>query len=345
MQFEVGYFRQARCFEVGCSDVVAGECLSSEMKCRMETKRILITGASGLIGSALARRLEEDGSEVVRLGRRNGTEPANGLCWDPANGELRGSDLEGFDAVVHLAGENLAAGRWTDARMCALRESRVAGTHLLCSRLADLSQPPKVLVNASAIGFYGSRGEEVLTEASAAGTGFLAELGGLWEKAAAPVIGVGIRVVYARFGIVLSANGGALGKMVPLFRFGLGGVLGNGNQFWSWIEIGDAVRALVHILRHEALSGPVNVVSAQPVSNREFTQVLGKVLSRPTVFPVPAPILRCAVGRMADEALLASQRVAPEKLIGSGYVFRHPGLESAMRHLLGRERRGGVHEC
>ena len=314
-----------------------GEYLSGDMKGRMETKKILITGASGLIGSALARRLEEEGCQVVRLGRRSGTEQAGEPHWDPAKGELRGSDLEGFDAVIHLAGENLAAGRWTDARMRALRESRVAGTQLLCSRLADLGQPPKVLVNASAIGFYGSRGEEVLTEASVAGAGFLADLGAQWEKAAVPAIGAGIRVVFARFGIVLSAHGGALGKMVPLFRLGLGGVLGNGRQFWSWIEIGDAVEALLHILRHEALSGPVNVVSPQPVSNREFTQVLGRVLARPTVFPVPGPILRCAVGRMADEALLASQRVAPEKLIGSGFKFRYPNLEGAMRHQLGRE--------
>ncbi|MDA1274928.1 MAG: TIGR01777 family oxidoreductase [Verrucomicrobia bacterium] len=296
--------------------------------------KILISGSSGLIGSALASHLSRRGDTVVRLVRRELHGSVDTCFWDPSGNILKVSDVEGFDSVVHLAGENLASRRWSKFGMAVIRESRVGSTRLLCTRLAELEHPPKVLISASAIGIYGSRGDEVLTEESPIGEGFLAELGQAWEDAARPAIEAGIRVVFPRFGIVLSARGGALKKMLPPFRFGMGGPLGNGRQFWSWIAIDDAISALCHLLSRDVLRGPVNLVAPQPVSNSEFTRTLGNVLSRPAVIPVPPFILRLALGRMADEALLSSSRVVPSVLKKSGFSFLYPELRSAFQSCL-----------
>jgi uncharacterized protein (TIGR01777 family) len=244
--------------------------------------------------------------------------------------------LEGFDAVIHLAGENVGAGRWTAARKAAIRDSRVNGTRLLCETLAGLARPPKTLLCASAIGIYGDRGEDPLTEESSPGTGFLAEVCREWEAASVPAARKGIRVVVLRIGVVLSAKGGALSRMLPLFRAGLGGVIGNGRQYVSWVAIDDLVGIVLHALRSGELCGPINAVAPRPVTNRELTEALGKALSRPTPLPVPAFALRLAVGReMADALLLASARVVPRRLEETGCTFRFPELGGTLRHLLG----------
>jgi uncharacterized protein (TIGR01777 family) len=243
--------------------------------------------------------------------------------------------LEGLDAFVHLAGENIAAGRWTAARKEAIRNSRVMGTRLLCDALAGLSRPPKTLLCASAIGYYGDRWEDTLTEESPAGKGFLPEVCREWEAAAEPAAKKGIRVVHLRFGVVLTPAGGALARMLPPFRAGLGGTLGSGRQYVSWVALDDLPGIVLHALTREELRGPVNAVAPRPVTNREFTEALGKILSRPTFFPVPALALRVAFGEMADALLLASARVFPRRLEETGYRFRFPELHAALRHLLG----------
>lgn len=243
--------------------------------------------------------------------------------------------MEARDAFVHLAGENIAAGRWTRARKARIRDSRVKVTRRLCESLAGLSQPPKVLVSASAVGYYGDRGEEVLTEESPAGMGFLSEVCRGWEAACEPAVQKGIRVVNLRTGMVLSAAGGVLPRMLLPFRMGLGGRIGSGRQFMSWIDLDDLVGVIFHALTCDTLAGPVNAVAPNPVINLEFTRTLGRVLRRPTFFCVPAWALRLALGEMADELLLASARVAPARLAASGYVFRYPELEGALRHVLG----------
>jgi uncharacterized protein (TIGR01777 family) len=253
--------------------------------------------------------------------------------WDPARGALDVPALSGYDAVVHLAGEPIV-GRWTQEKKQRIRESRILGTRLLAEALAKLAKPPQVLVSASAIGYYGHRGEELLTERSAGGRDFLAEVCREWEAAAAPAAAKGIRVVQLRLGIVLSARGGALQAMLPPFRLGLGGVVGSGTQYWSWVALEDVVGAFLHALRTEALQGPANVVAPQPVTNREFTAALGKVLKRPTVFPLPARVARLLLGEMAEALLLSSTRVAPKRLQETGYVFRFPALDGALRHAL-----------
>lgn len=296
--------------------------------------KVLVTGSSGLIGSALLTELKRRGNSVHVLVRNESQRGPNTIFWNPASAILEATDLEGFEAVVHLAGESLAAGRWTQSRLNSIRNSRIASTQLLCRTLAKLSHPPRVLASASAIGFYGSRADEVLTEESATGSGFLAELGVEWEETAKSAADSGIRVALLRFGLVLSSDGGALEKMLTPFRFCLGGSLGTGRQFWSWIEIDDAIRAICHTLEMADLSGPVNIVSPQPVSNREFTKTLGHVLSRPAICTVPSAALRLVMGRMADEAILSSARVKPERLIESGFQFRHPDLTGALEHLL-----------
>jgi len=291
--------------------------------------RVLLSGASGLIGSALARRLAVS-SEVVRLVRRDPLSAAKEIRWDPAAGRIEPKQLEGFDAVVHLAGENIGAGRWTAAKKASIRASRVEGTLLLAKTLARLNQPPKVLVSASAVGYYGDRGEEKLDESSGPGTGFLAEVCRAWEEAAMTAAEAGIRVVLARFGVVLSSEGGALARLLPLFRFGLGGRLGSGRQYMSWIALEDAVGAIAFALENDSLRGPVNVSSPQPVTNREFTQTLGRVLRRPTLLHAPSIALRAVLGEMADEMLLASVRVYPRRLLEAGFSFSKPDLEAAL---------------
>ncbi len=297
--------------------------------------RIAVTGASGMVGSALTPFLTTGGHEVLRLVRR---EPGAGeIGWNPAEGRLEAADLEGLDAVVHLAGENIASGRWTSRQKQKIRESRVQGTRLLAETLARLERPPKVLVSASAIGFYGDRGDEVLDEQSSPGDNFLASVAKEWEDATSPASEAGIRVVCTRFGVILSPKGGALAKMLTPFRLGAGGNVGSGKQYWSWIALDDVVGAVHHALMTEELRGPVNVVAPEPLTNAEFTKVLGKVLHRPTILPVPAPAARLALGQMADELLLASARVEPARLRESGYEYRYPELEQALRHLLGRD--------
>jgi uncharacterized protein (TIGR01777 family) len=244
------------------------------------------------------------------------------------------SGLEGADALVHLAGENIAEGRWTDEKKARIRESRVVGTRVLSEALARLQRPPKSLLCASAIGFYGDRGGEMLTEESAPGVGFLPEVCREWEAAAGPAIERGIRVVFLRFGVILSAEGGALDKMLTPFKMGVGGKIGSGKQFMSWITLDDTIGVIKHALVNETLSGPVNVVAPTPVTNGEFTRTIGRVLSLPTIFFVPAFAARLAFGEMADAALLASERVEPARLKQSGYVFQHPELDGALRHLL-----------
>jgi len=291
--------------------------------------RVLLSGASGLIGSALARRLAAS-SEVVRLVRRDPLSAAKEIRWDPAAGRIEPKQLEGFDAVVHLAGENIGAGRWTAAKKARIRSSRVEGTSLLAKTLAGLNQPPKVLVSASAVGYYGDRGEEKLDEGSGPGTGFLAEVCGAWEEGAMTAAEAGIRVVLARFGVVLSPEGGALARLLPLFRFGLGGRLGSGRQYMSWIALEDAVAAIAFVMENDSLRGSVNVSSPQPVTNREFTQTLGRVLRRPTLLHAPSIALRAVLGEMADEMLLASVRVYPRRLLEAGFSFSKPDLEAAL---------------
>jgi hypothetical protein len=296
--------------------------------------KVLVTGSSGLVGSALLSQLESDGHTVTRLVRsRRGTGEAQ-VLWEPQAGAIDSASLEGLDAVVHLAGESIAAGRWTAARKARILESRTKGTRLLAEALASLRERPKALVSASAVGYYGDRGEEALREESASGSGFLADVCRQWEAAAAPAAQVGIRVVHPRFAMILSTAGGALQRLLLPFRLGLGGKLGSGQQFMSWVALDDVVGAICHALTHDDLQGPVNTVSPTPVRNHEFTRTLGRVLRRPTVFPLPALAARLAFGQMADELLLASQRVEPAKLLASGYQFAFPDLESALRHLL-----------
>jgi uncharacterized protein (TIGR01777 family) len=262
------------------------------------------------------------------------------IGWDPDAGRLDPNDLEGVDAVVHLAGENVGA-RWTAGRKARIQSSRLHGTRLLSEAIGRTRKRPAVLVSASAIGIYGNRGDEVLDEESTlgdAGHDFLAAVGREWEAAADPARAAGIRVVHPRFGVVLSREGGALGRMLLPFRLGLGGRLGDGSQWMSWISIDDAVNAILHLLGNGTLLGPVNVTAPEPVRNREFTRILGRVLSRPAPFVVPSAALRLAFGEMADATLLSSARVLPRHLLGSGFRFTHASLESALRHVLRRER-------
>ena len=295
--------------------------------------QIAITGASGLVGSTLVPLLTTGGHQVTKLVRRKAGEGE--ATWDP-QGEFDGAALDGINAVVHLAGENIAGSRWSAKVKEKIRSSRVQGTRVLCEGLAKMPRPPKVLVCASAIGFYGDRCDEELNEQSAQGTGFLADVAREWEAATQPARDAGIRVVNLRFGVILSPKDGALAKMLLPFKLGGGGRVGSGKQYWSWISIDDAARAVHHALMTDSLSGPVNAVAPNPVTNGEFTKTLGRVLNRPTMVPMPAFAARLALGEMADELLLASTRVEPKELCGSGYEFRQPTLESALRHLLGR---------
>jgi uncharacterized protein len=296
--------------------------------------RVAVTGSTGLIGSELLGALRSAGHDTVRLVRRP---PAaeDERHWDPARGILDPSCLAGVDAVVHLAGAGIGERRWTAARRRVLVSSRVDSTALLARAIANMEAPPSVLVCASAIGIYGDRGDEVLTEESAPGTGFLAELCRQWEGAASPAAGAGIRTVHTRSGIVLSARGGALRRQLPLFRLGLGGRLGSGAQWTSWVTLHDEVRALRFALEHDSVSGPVNVTAPAPVTNRDFTAALGRVLHRPAVLAVPAFALRLALGRgVADEAVLASQRVRPAALEEAGFGFDHGEIGPALAALL-----------
>jgi hypothetical protein len=295
---------------------------------------ILVTGASGFIGSALTVRLRNGGHHVVPLWRAaNGGEA--GPAWNPQAGRIRLEPAGQLDAVVHLAGENIAQ-RWTRAAKARIRASRVDATRLLCEALARMLQPPRVLVCASATGFYGDRGDEVLDERSAAGTGFLPEICQAWEAAADAARQRGIRVAHLRLGIVLARHGGALAKMLPAFRLGLGGRLGTGRQYWSWIALEDLLRVVERALEDNRLSGPVNAVSPTAVTNAEFTQALARALRRPVFLPVPAFAVKLLFGEMGREALLANARVRPVRLADCGFEFRFPKLDEAFKHLFTR---------
>ncbi len=300
-----------------------------------EELKVLVSGSTGLIGSALVQSLAADGHQVARLRRRPAGAEAESICWDPDAGEIDARGLEGFDAVVHLAGENVASGRWTQAKKRAIRNSRVGGTQLLCQALAGLRHRPRTLVCASAVGFYGSRGSEELDEASAAGEGFLPEVCCSWEAATGAARAVGIRVVNLRIGVVFTTKGGSLARMLPLFRAGLGGIIGSGSQYVSWIALDDVAGSIRHVLLDGHLSGPVNAVSPEAATNRELTMVLGRLLRRAALLRVPALVVRLALGEMGKALLLASARVVPRRLLASGYEFCYPGLEGALRHLLG----------
>ncbi|MBI4658517.1 MAG: TIGR01777 family protein [Verrucomicrobia bacterium] len=296
--------------------------------------KIVISGSTGLIGSALVAHFRKTGHEVVRLVRTNSGSETDALRWDPVSGVLESSRMEEADAVIHLAGRNLTVGRWTKTIKAQIRHSRVHSTQFLSETLGRLRRPPKVLASASGIGIYGHRNAEILTEESASGTGFLAEVCQQWESATAPASEAGIRVAHLRFGVVLSSQGGALAKMLLPFKLGLGGTIGTGGQYWSWVSINDTIRAIQHVLLTEKVSGAVNVVSPEAVTNHQFTRTLGFVLRRPTLLSMPAAVARIAFGEMAEAALLASTRVVPKKLLSTGFVFEHTDLAEALRALL-----------
>ncbi len=298
--------------------------------------KIVVAGASGLVGSALVPALRAQGHDVRRLVRRT-PKVEDEISWDPARGELERERFAGTQVVINLAGENLAAGRWTSARRERILRSRIEATRTLVAAMAAADPKPAVLINASAVGFYGDCGDEALTEASARGQGFLPDVCAAWEGEAARAAEWGARVVYLRFGVILAAKGGALAKMLPVFRLGLGGRLGSGRQWMSWISLADVVAAIGHAARDARAAGAINVVAPGAVTNRDFTQALGHVLRRPVVFPVPAWALRAALGRgMADEALLGSTRASPWRLGELGFTFQHPSIDVALAAVLGR---------
>ena len=304
--------------------------------------RVLVSGSSGLIGSALVIKLTQAGHEVVRLVRSREKARANAVYWHPEKGEIDGGALENLDACVHLAGENIAKARWTQKIRQRIRDSRVQGTAILSETLAATSPPPRTFILGAATGYYGSRGDELMREDSPPGEGFMAEVCREWENAVGPAEIAGVRVVKVRTGVVLSAQGGALVKMLPLFRLGLGGKLGAGGQYMSWITLDDLVGVILFALDNEIVGGAVNAVAPGPVTNLQFTRTLGRILHRPTFLKAPASALRFALGEMADEMLLSSLRVHPAKLEKYGFEFTHPDLDTALTDLLSRKRRRDV---
>ena len=302
--------------------------------------KVIVTGSTGLVGRALVRSLLADGHEVTRLvrgGSQGFRAPGTAAVhWAPSRGEIDARELEGHDAAVHLAGESIAEGRWDDEKKRRILESRVKGTRLIAEALVGLSAKPRVLVSASAVGFYGDRGDEVVREESASGMDFLSEVCREWEKATLAASQAGLRVVHLRIGVVLSAEGGALPKMLTPFKLGLGGRVGSGRQYMSWITLDDLVSVIRRAIEDESLRGPVNAVAPRPVTNGEFTKALGRVLGRPTIFPVPAFAARLAFGEMADALLLAGARVEPARLNEAGFEFKNPEIEGALRSVLGK---------
>jgi hypothetical protein len=295
--------------------------------------KILIAGSSGLVGTALTLFLIRRGHKVSKLVRRHPTQPYE-IFWDPEHQKLNPTEIEGFDAIVNLAGESIAEGRWTAAKKLRILESRLQPTKLLVDTIAKLKQKPLVLVNASAVGYYGETGSETVTESSRPGSDFLADVCVQWERAADPVVNSGVRLVKLRTGMVLAAEGGALKKMLLPFKLGLGGVIGSGKQYISWIMINDLLAIIEEAIVKANYSGAVNVVSGAPVTNREFTKTLGDVLRRPTILPMPAFMAKVVFGEVAEPLLLGSCRVAPEKLQGYGYKFLFPKLHDALGYLL-----------
>jgi hypothetical protein len=295
--------------------------------------KILISGSTGLIGTALIEALVKRGDEPHRLMRSERPMPEPTVVWNPSAGSVSPESLEGFDAAVHLAGKNLAEQRWNERVKQEIYASRVDDTRLLSETLASLSASPRHVLVASAVGVYGDRGDEVLTENSTPGDDFLAKLCVDWEAAAYPAEEAGIAVTYLRTGLVLTPKGGPLAKMLPPFKLGIAGIIGDGKQYVSWLTLGDAVAAILHLLDHPAVTGPVNLVTPHPVTNHELTKTLGKVLSRPTIFPMPAFAARLAFGELAD-AVLASTRAQPTALQSAGFEYQHPHLEAALRAII-----------
>jgi len=294
-------------------------------------RKVLVSGSSGLIGAALCKLLQANGYQVTRL-VRGGTSSASQMVWTPDK-PVSAESLAGFNGVVHLAGETIV-GRWSARKKAAIRNSRVIGTKKLAEALALAPRRPEVFISASAIGYYGDRGDQILREESPSGTGFLPEVCREWEAASKPAADAGLRTAHVRLGVVLSSAGGALAKMLLPFRLGLGGNMGNGRQWWSWVDLQDVVGAILHVMNNGSISGGVNVVSPNPVTNAEFTMTLASVLSRPAILPMPAFAARLALGQMADELLLASQRVEPAKLLTSGYTFQQPHLRESLQSIL-----------
>ncbi|MFE3415254.1 TIGR01777 family oxidoreductase [Streptomyces mirabilis] len=294
--------------------------------------RVAIAGASGLIGSALTRSLTADGHEVVRLVRR-APRGKDEVRWDPDGQRMDAAGLAGCAAVVNLAGAGVASRRWTEAYKRKILDSRVRGTATLAAAVASLDERPRVFVNGSAIGFYGETGDRVVDESAPPGEGFLPSVCVAWEGAAAPAREAGVRTVFARTGLVVAREGGAWGKLFPLFKAGLGGRMGDGRQYWSYISLHDEVAAIRHLIDTSSLSGPVNLTAPTPLTNREITEAMGRVLHRPTVFPTPAPFLRLALGDMSGD-ILGSQRVHPTRLLSSGFTFAFPSIEEALRAAL-----------
>ena len=298
----------------------------------MERSRIAVTGASGLIGSALVRSLTADGHEVVRL-VRHGARAADEVCWDPEGQYVDAAGLDGCDAVVNLAGAGVGDHRWTDAYKKTVRDSRVLGTAALAEAVASLDRPPRVWVNGSAIGFYGETGDRAVDESAPPGDGFLPALCTEWEEATAPVQEAGVRTVFARTGLVVAREGGAWAKLFPLYKAGLGGRFGNGRQYWSFVALHDEVAAIRHLIDTDGLSGPFNLTAPNPVTNREIAAAMGRVLRRPNLFTVPAPALKLVLGEMSGD-VLGSQRVLPKRLLESGFTFAFPEIEGAIRAAL-----------
>ncbi|NUP38669.1 MAG: TIGR01777 family protein [Streptomyces sp.] len=298
----------------------------------MERSRIAVAGASGLIGGALVRSLTADGHEVVRLVRR-APRAEDEVRWDPEGGRVDPSVLAGCDVVVNLAGAGVGDRRWTDAYKTRIRSSRVLGTAALAGAIAALDEKPRVFVNGSAMGYYGETGDRAVDESAPPGTGFLPELCVEWEGAAAPAQEAGVRTVFTRTGLVVARGGGAWGRLFPLFKAGLGGRMGDGRQYWSYIALHDEVAAIRHLIDTDTLSGPFNLTAPNPLTNREITAAMGRVLHRPTLFPVPAPVLRTALGEMAGD-VLGSARVLPKRLLESGFTFAFPDIEGALKAAL-----------
>ncbi|TKT00432.1 TIGR01777 family oxidoreductase [Streptomyces lasalocidi] len=295
-------------------------------------RRIAVAGASGLIGNALVRSLTADGHEVRRLVRRAARGPQE-VCWDPEREYVDAAGLAGCDAVVNLAGAGVGDRRWSEAYKKRIHDSRVLGTRALARAVAALDEPPRVLVNGSAMGIYGETGERIADEDAPPGRGFLPELCVEWEAAAAPAEEAGVRTAFARTGLVVARQGGAWGRLFPLFKAGLGGRMGDGRQYWSYIALHDEVAAIRHLLDRDDLSGPFNLTAPEPLTNREITEAMGRVLGRPTVFAVPAPVLRTVLGEMAGD-VLGSARVVPRRLLESGFRFAYPGIDDAIRAAL-----------
>lgn len=299
-----------------------------------QIQTVAISGATGLVGTELSSLLQSEGKSVTAISRKEGGSYKDSIIWDPESGLTNPARLETVDAVVHLAGENIAGGRWNSKLKNKIKRSRIQGTRSLVESIAAVEKRPKVLVCASAIGFYGDRGAEELTEASAAGSGFLPEVCEGWEEEANAAKELGLRVVNVRIGVVLSPKGGALQKMLLPFKLGMGGVVGSGSQYWSWIGLHDLTRIIAHCINDESMEGPVNAVSPEPLTNKQFTKGLGSVLGRPTIIPMPAFMAKIALGEMAEALLLASSKVIPKKLEASAFEFKHRDLQSCLKHEL-----------